>query len=177
MKRYSLIAVDSIPTPKISSIGFSDDTKVTRFGPSVRNQYIIHYVVSGKGYFNGSLVEKGQGFLITPGLHEEYHSNPKEPWSFVWIISEDSAMEYFFTRYGANKTTGIFNFSNFYELNLLIEKLRSSSNSFSTSAELSELFLRVFNSCFDSRSKPQISPTKLYFEFSVNYIIASLPAV
>ena len=86
LKRYQLIATDSVQAPKIYSIGFSDDPRVTRFGPSVRNQYIIHYVLSGKGSFNGNKVEKEQGFLIVPGMYEEYHSDESDPWSFLWII-------------------------------------------------------------------------------------------
>ena len=96
MQRHHLIAGDSVQIPQIYSIGFSDDPQITRFGPSVRNQYIVHYVLSGKGRFNGTRVEKGQGFLIVPGMREEYYPDEKEPWSFLWIISEDPQMEYFF---------------------------------------------------------------------------------
>ena len=108
LRRYQLIATDSVQIPRIHSIGYSDDTRVTRFGPSVRNQYIVHYVLSGKGYFNGNKVEKGQGFLILPGMHEEYHSDEAEPWEFVWIISEDPAMQWFFERHNSNEKTQIF---------------------------------------------------------------------
>jgi AraC family transcriptional regulator of arabinose operon len=108
----SMISADEIPVPRILSIGFSDDTAVTRFGPSRRKQYIIHYVLNGKGFFNGNAVVQGQGFLITPGIDEEYCSNPEDPWTYLWIISEDEAMSRYFDLYGADSATGIFEFHN-----------------------------------------------------------------
>ncbi len=174
MKRYHLIATDSIQIPKIYSIGFSDDIRITQFGPSVRNQYIIHYVLSGRGSFNGNKVEKGAGFLIVPGMYEEYHADESDPWSFLWIISEDPAMKYFFSRHSANKKTGIFKFHNKYELDRIVNLLTAAPNSFSTTVQLSEMFLHIFNSCIESNITPQSSVTKIYFDFAVNYIKTNL---
>ena len=47
----------------IDNIGISDDMNITRFGPGQRTSYIIFYVTNGKGYFNGHLIKKGQGFI------------------------------------------------------------------------------------------------------------------
>ena len=174
MKRYQLIATDCVQAPKIHCIGFSDDPKITRFGPSVRSQYIIHYILSGKGTFNGNIVEKGQGFLISPGTHEEYYSDENDPWSFLWIISEDPMMEYFFTQHCANEGTGIFKFYNLYELDLIAKQLLSATSSFSQMTRLSELFLHIFNSCVAIEGTSKDSITRVYFDFSVNYIKTNL---
>lgn len=174
MKRYQFIAVDSVQAPKIYSIGFSDDTQVTRYGPAVRNQYIIHYVLSGKGIFNGQWLGAGEGFLITPKMREEYRPSTEEPWSFLWVISEDSSMEYFFEKHNANPKTGIFKFNNLYELNVLAEMLKTSTNGISASTQLSEIFLHIFHSCISKKPEAQSSAAKMYFEFSVNYIKSNL---
>ena len=174
MKRHTLIAVDSVRTPKICSIGFSNDPEVTRFGPSVRNQYIIHYVLSGKGIFNGNKVERGQGFLISPNTPEEYYPDEREPWSFLWVISEDPAMRRFFELHNASTESGIFNFTNLYEIERVVERLTSVETGFSSSAELSETFLHIFNSSIASERTPQSSTSRLYFEFSVNYVKTNL---
>ena len=87
MIRYHLIATDSIKIPHISAIGYAKNPDITRFGPSSRNQYIIHYVLSGEGYFNGGRLGKGEGFLITPKMSEQYYPDKKDPWSFIWVIS------------------------------------------------------------------------------------------
>ena len=123
MQKHELIAQDSVRIPRIHAIGYSDDRLITRFGPSVRNQYIIHYVLSGKGYYNGNEVKKGEGFLITPGLYEEYYSDEIDPWGFVWIISEDEQMEHFFDGYNADKQSGIFKFHNIFELEEIAREL------------------------------------------------------
>lgn len=174
MKRHQLIAADSVQIPKIYAIGFSDDPTVTRFGPSVRSQYIIHYVLSSKGFFNGNRVDKGSGFLIVPGMNEEYHSDESDPWSFLWIISEDPVMKFFFSHHRANEKTGIFKFHNMYELDLVAKNLMSATNNFATTAQISELFLHIFNSCILNDSASQISITKIYFDFAVNYIKTNL---
>ena len=70
-------------------MGYSAEPTETRFGPSVRNSYIIHYVLSGKGYFNGNPVKKGQGFLITHNMKEHYYPDSDDPWNFLWVISDD----------------------------------------------------------------------------------------
>lgn len=172
--RHQLIAADSVQIPKIYSIGFSADPIVTRFGPSVRNQYIIHFVLSGKGEFNGHTVEKGQGFLIVPGMHEEYHSDESDPWAFLWIISEDPMMEPFFQIHAADEKTGIFNFHNLHAFRLIVQRLTTATSSFSTTSQLAEMFLHIFNSCVLNEGAPKSSVTKIYFDFAVNYIKTNL---
>lgn len=170
MLKHEIISSDSIMIPRIHSIGFSDDRAITHFGPSVRNQYIIHYVLSGRGVFNGNSVEKGQGFLITPGLYEEYHSDNSDPWSFMWIISEDDSMKYFFNAHKADKKTGIFKFHNLYEIESIANELNKVYNSFSSGSRLSELFLNIFHHCVMSENEENSCVTKSYFDFSEKYI-------
>ncbi len=174
MERHQWIAADSVQPPQIYSIGFSDDPRITRFGPSVRNQYIIHYVLSGKGTFNGSPVGRGQGFLIVPGMHEEYFPDTMDPWSFLWVISEDPCMQVFFDCHQANGKTGIFRFQNLYELEPIVQRLLACTDSFSSSTQLAELFLHIFHACVATERKGQRSAAELYFEFSVNYVKTNL---
>lgn len=175
MKRYEWFASDSISvaTPKICSIGFSEDPIVTRHGPSIRDHYIIHYVLSGKGFFNGKAVGKGEGFLITPGMAEEYHADEKDPWSFLWIISQDACMEYFFSRHQANEKSKIFRFQNLCAIQETAELLKSTSQKDASSLRLCEMFLHIFNASIDCGSTKRTTP-KVYLDFSVNYITANL---
>ena len=73
MKRYEMFSTINVKPPIIMATGFADDTSVTRFGPSYRNLYIVHYVLSGSGVFNGNKVGAGEGFLIRPNTFEEYY--------------------------------------------------------------------------------------------------------
>jgi AraC-like DNA-binding protein len=172
--KYELIATDSIRCPKINSIGYSEDIRVNRYGTSSRNQYIIHYVLSGKGYFNGNRVDGGQGFLITPEINEEYYPDESDPWAFLWIISEDEEMKHFFERHNADPKTGIFKFHNESEMASVANRLKNVTDIFSSSSGLAELFLHIFHSCIENAESSHTSVTKRYFELSVNYIKANL---
>ena len=108
--RYEIFSDNNISPLKINTIGFSGDTDVTRFGPARRDLYIVHYVTKGKGYYNGNPVTEGQGFLVYPGMSEEYKPDTNDPWEYLWIISSDDAMKEMFTRYNADSDTLIFNY-------------------------------------------------------------------
>lgn len=44
--------------------------------------YKLFYVLDGKGYLDGRLCIKDQGFLICPNERHEYHSDEHEPWQY-----------------------------------------------------------------------------------------------
>ena len=174
MNTYHWIAADSQKTPSIRSIGYSDNPKVTQYASTGRGQYIIHLVLSGKGFFNGNEVTAGQGFLITPHMQEEYHPDADSPWSFFWLVSEDPAMQPFFDRFSADRETGIFPFHNQYAVEAVIDRLGAIPNHLSPAPLLSEIFLHLFHSCIAGETAARPSPAKVYFEFSVNYIKTNL---
>ena len=59
------------------------------FGPCVRNNYLLHYVFSGKGIFqtenNTYHLHKGQMFLISPNQLTYYKADDSDPWLYRWI--------------------------------------------------------------------------------------------
>ncbi len=56
---------------------------------AVRNHYIIHYIVKGRGTFIscGKKYElsKGDGFLILPDINTVYLSCEDDPWEYYWV--------------------------------------------------------------------------------------------
>lgn len=60
-----------------------------RFGPAVREHYLLHYVISGQGWFqeNGKSyhLSAGQGFLIRPRTMALYLSDDEDPWEYAWV--------------------------------------------------------------------------------------------
>ncbi|MBQ7387085.1 MAG: helix-turn-helix domain-containing protein [Clostridia bacterium] len=170
--RYEIIASDELAPPAIKVIGYSSDAAVARFGPGVRDQYIIHYVLSGEGYFNGNKVKMGEGFLIAPGMKEEYFPDEQNPWSFLWIISEDAAMQGYFDRIGAAPKTNIFRIAKLDEIEAVATSIKNSQKVLASTAELSEMFLHIMNSTLvTTHSAPN---TVSYFEFSRNHIEMNL---
>lgn len=57
--------------------------------PDTRDEYIIHFVLSGKGFYsaNGNTwtLESGQMFVIYPGEPITYGSDATDPWQYAWI--------------------------------------------------------------------------------------------
>lgn len=60
-----------------------------RFGPDVRLNYLIHYILSGTGRFETDkqrfTLYQGQGFLIEPGQTTCYQADEEDPWTYIWI--------------------------------------------------------------------------------------------
>ena len=59
-------------------------------GPSIRNSYILHYIISGKGYYEVDghkyALKKGDVFAIYPDDLVTYYTDKDDPWEFCWII-------------------------------------------------------------------------------------------
>ena len=156
---------------KISCMGFSSDPDVTRYGPGIRNEYIIHYVLKGRGMYNGVPVSGGQGFLITPMSFEEYYPDMDDPWEFVWIISDDSAMGDVFKYYNADESSFVFDFSFTDKLEETKKYLIANNNRFLSRAEILKLHLKIFeNHTADCRMPNNKSNAQAYVDFAVDYI-------
>lgn len=74
---------------KTLNISCSNSACNSGFGPGVRTEYILHYVISGSGYFKSCgithEVKKGQSFLIMPNTVIEYYPSKSNPWEYVWV--------------------------------------------------------------------------------------------
>ncbi len=59
------------------------------WGPGLRNHYLIHYVVSGKGTYTVNHMvyelEEGDVFLAKPNQLITYSADGDEPWEYYWV--------------------------------------------------------------------------------------------
>ncbi|MGN1142870.1 MAG: AraC family transcriptional regulator [Lachnospiraceae bacterium] len=79
--------------------GYAECQPLHSFGPASRPNYLIHYIVDGKGtYTVGEKIYhlgSGQGFLIEPETMTFYQADKEEPWTYFWIgFSGKRAAEY-----------------------------------------------------------------------------------
>lgn len=69
--------------------GYAQCEPLHNYGPAARPNYIIHYVLDGKGIYQANRhkyeLSKGQGFLIEPETLTFYQSDSQEPWTYLWI--------------------------------------------------------------------------------------------
>ncbi len=169
--RYSVFSENTLPFLSVSSMGYGKEPEITRFGPGKRNEYIIHYVLSGEGFFNGNKVTAGKGFLITPESFEYYYPSKDSPWEFIWIISDDEKMKSLFPYYNADEERGIFDFEKSEDIMEVKNFLIKNKNRVITHGEMLELFFKIFKGCLKSGKKaPLKSNAENYVAFAVNYI-------
>lgn len=69
--------------------GMEDCAGGHSWGPAVRDHYIIHYVLGGKGTFTvgEKIWQLGRydGFLICPDTVVHYKADESDPWSYAWV--------------------------------------------------------------------------------------------
>lgn len=73
----------------VYTCGYETCTPGHSYGPVLRSGYLIHYVLSGKGYYQvrGKTYRLGEGdaFLICPDELIYYEADKKDPWTYTWI--------------------------------------------------------------------------------------------
>lgn len=172
--RYVLAAADAAPILAIDQLGFAADPSVTRWGPGTRDVYILHYVISGRGCFNGMPVGAGEGFVITPGMQESYQPDEKSPWSFVWVISQDQRMADMLRYLHADPDTGVFRYGFIPHVRMLGEEIRAQAPGVTSGAVLLERFMGLIRRHETSARPPdERSAARRYVDFAVRYIDSS----
>ncbi len=82
------------------------------FGPDVRINYLIHYILSGKGVYETNEsqyhLSKGQGFLIEPGHTTRYCADQEQPWTYIWVGFNGSLASALLSNLGLNQKHPVF---------------------------------------------------------------------
>ncbi len=69
--------------------GYEDCEPSHSYGPAVRDHWLLHYIVAGKGIFRRDgkeyPVNAGDIFVIPPFLETYYEADAKTPWQYIWI--------------------------------------------------------------------------------------------
>lgn len=84
----------------IDFFGFEQCAPRYGFGPAIRENYILHYIKSGKGkfYYNDEEIslKAGDLFLLKPNELTYYQADEEDPWSYYWVgISGSKSEDYF----------------------------------------------------------------------------------
>ncbi|MCI8650648.1 MAG: AraC family transcriptional regulator [Anaerotruncus sp.] len=91
---FSIFPNENFLDLRLYQYGWEQCTPLHSFGPFVRNHYLFHYVISGRGYLNSNNEEgetfhyelrANQGFLICPGQVNTYSADEKQPWKYTWL--------------------------------------------------------------------------------------------
>lgn len=73
----------------LSTCGIQNCVGGHRFGPGMRDTYILHFISDGTGVFrcDGKTYELSRGdvFLIKPDTEVYYEADGSNPWSYLWV--------------------------------------------------------------------------------------------
>ena len=87
--KYHVFQDDRFVDLNLYQCGWEQTEPLHTRGPYVRNHYLFHFVLSGKGVLlvNGKeySITAGQGFLIEPGYVTIYRADEAEPWEYTWV--------------------------------------------------------------------------------------------
>ena len=86
------------------------------WGWGIRTHYIVHYVVSGKGYLHHEgrdfTVEEGQIFVVFPRTLIKYEADERDPWRYSWINFYGAEADEIFAQLGITHDSPVFSMKN-----------------------------------------------------------------
>ena len=87
---YPSLAQSSPTLPVIVRLSGWELTRPSHsYGPTIRDYYLLHYIVKGKGNFcidnNTYTLSAGDGFIIPPGVVTYYEADRNDPWEYYWV--------------------------------------------------------------------------------------------
>ncbi len=167
-----MLCIDTMPMPNLTYMGAQAYPLPMKFGPGIRHQYLVTYIIGGTGYFNGHRLYAGQGFIVRPEMPEHYYPDPDDPWEYVFVSSRDSAMENILEFYNEDPETHIFTFDSVDEIRAMVPEIDKNHHCYVRNFKILEYYLRMLNSHADFlRYKMGASnPGEVYFIKARNYI-------
>lgn len=99
-------------------------------GPMIRDHYLLHCVLDGKGIFRVDdrvyTIEKGEGFLIAPHIVTYYQADEKTPWQYCWIGFQGTDVPGILKRLGLGMEKPVFTFPDILEMENCVSLMAAS---------------------------------------------------
>lgn len=132
------------------NVGHEQCEKSHSHGLTIREEYVVHYIESGKGFFEVSgrkyNLVKGDFFIIKPNDLTYYEADDKSPWEYFWLgFSGDKVEELLLTN-GIGKHDYVGKVDSTVNLNPLFQEILL-SNVFDDREKLKNQarFLKIFS--------------------------------
>lgn len=149
------------------------------FGPSVRDNYVIHYVLTGKGClhiddFTFDL-EAGNVFILPKDLITFYQADDTEPWDYIWVGLSGTKIEGYLKRsvlmedFNICKVAGSQFIQKFNELRQLSDRSHDTDIDLLMDSKVYEMLYYLAKE-FPSRQLKTPSQQELYFNQATKYM-------
>lgn len=149
------------------------------YGPAVRPQYVIHYIIAGEGSYTVNnktyKLKENQGFLIRPGTVTYYEADKDNPWSYMWIGFNGVKAETYLNYANLNEENLIFEYSKDDTLKEYIsEMLKLNEMDYSNELKLEGLLYLFMSKLVETRkevfNQKSYKSAELYLEKSIEFI-------
>ncbi|MCI8957248.1 MAG: AraC family transcriptional regulator [Eubacterium sp.] len=158
--------------------GYAQCQPLHSFGPAARPNYIIHFILDGKGIYQVGEkkyeLQAGQGFLIEPEVLTFYQADDTEPWTYLWVGFGGNRAKEYVSDIGLNSNQLSFQSENGKELKQLVLKMLKNNNSSSNNQYLLQSilleFFYVLTKDIEIERKDEKTKESLYVEQAVKYI-------
>lgn len=93
----------------VYNVGFQKCNPLYQWGPGIRDHYLIHYIISGSGYYKLSQhtyhLHAGDTFLVYPNTEVLYWADEDDPWEYAWVgfTGSDASMILKATDFSSNQ--------------------------------------------------------------------------
>lgn len=123
---YLQNSLAEIPPIYMDYCGIEECRPDHSFGPFVRDEFVLHIVLDGKGIFqcgkNSFEIGKDSMFLIYPGEQTYYKADHADPWYYCWIGFHGVGVERLMENIGFTKELPVLSFT---EGELVLKTIRS----------------------------------------------------
>lgn len=152
-----------------------------RFGPFIRQCYLVHVITDGRGVFRvrGKTYELGKGnaFVIFPGVESVYQASSEDPWTYYWVAMHGYNVEEFFSGINVTPDDPIIELTDTKELEESVQELISASQ-MTHANELIRLGQTIrFMGLLEGRRKKKKGqnaekryPARVYVEYAMDFI-------
>lgn len=88
-KNSYIVKEKELVSLSVYNVGYQKCDPSYQWGPGIRDHYLIHYVISGKGYYevNHQVYELSAGdcFIVYPNTEIIYRADTHDPWEYAWV--------------------------------------------------------------------------------------------
>lgn len=97
-KNSYIVSDKKLVSLSVYNVGYQLCDPLYQWGPGIRDHYLIHYIISGEGYYTTKGIthhlHAGDSFLVYPNTEVTYYADEKNPWEYAWVgfTGSDAAM-------------------------------------------------------------------------------------
>ena len=162
----------------VYNVGFQQCEPLYQWGPGIRDHYLIHYVVSGRGFYQIDekkyTLNPGDTFLIYPHTKVTYFADKDLPWEYYWVgfWGSDASTILGATDFSPESPV-IYGDSFSDSIRDHIFKIYEArgNDAFHATAMTGQLYLTLARFIKDSANRPEINETSYtYVQKAIDYI-------